>query len=143
MIIDDRSEICTELSLSGYGPVPTLFGDNFYLSTSGRQLDGLFLVAACIESAASAGAATAMLSVVSASTSAFNTPTVHGSTGPIALARLQRGQFAVCMPIPAGPYGIYLGVQLTVGGGASFTAGKLSIALVSDPSAWRAYKRGS
>lgn len=142
MIIDDRSEICTELSLSGFGIGAHMFGDAIDLKVSGRQLDGLFLVAACIESAASAGAATAMLSVVSAPSGAFSSPTVHGSTGAIALARLQRGQFAVCMPIPAGPYGAFLGVQLTVGG-AVFTAGKLSIALVSDPSAWRPYQKGS
>ncbi|MBT9491484.1 MAG: hypothetical protein IV107_03880 [Paucibacter sp.] len=142
MITDSRNEICTELSLSGFGLGASMFGDNFNLSVSGRQLDGLFLVAACTESAASAGAATATLSIVSAPNGSFTSPTVHGSTGAIALGRLQRGQFVMCMPIPAGPYGAFLGLRLTVGG-AVFSGGKLSVALVSDPSAWRAHAKRS
>lgn len=141
MILDDRNEIGTDLTLAGFGVgVPTMFGDAFDLSVSGRQLPALFMVACCTETAASAGAATAVLSIVSAANGSFSSRTVHGSTGAIALASLQRGRVVMRMPLPGGPYGAYLGLQLTVGG-AVFTAGKLSIALTNDPTAWQALAR--
>lgn len=140
MILDDRSEIGTALSLTGYGVGASMFGDAFDLSHTGRQLNGLYMIATCTETATSAGAATAMLSIVSASNGSFTSRTVHGSSGAIALASIQRGQVVMCMPLMPGPYGAYLGLQLTVGG-AVFTAGKLSIALTNDPTAWRAYGR--
>lgn len=141
MILDDRSEICTELSLTGFGVgVPSMFGDAFDMSVSGRQLNGLYMMATCIETATSAGAATAMLSIVSAANGSFSSRSVHGSSGAIAVASLQRGRVVMRMPLPGGLYGAYLGLQLTVGG-AVFTAGKLSIALTNDPTAWQALAR--
>lgn len=132
MILDDRNEIGTVLSLAGFAVgSPSNFGDAFDLSVSGRQLPALFMVATCIETAGSAGAATASLAIVSAS---------NGSSGPIPLASLQRGRVVMCMPLPAGQFGAYLGMQLTVGG-AVFTAGKLSIALTNDPPSWQAFAR--
>lgn len=140
MILDDRSEICSPIGLAGLGLGANMFGDAFDLAHTGRQLTGLYVMATCTETATSSGAATATLSLVSAADGSFTNPTVHGSTGAIALASIQSGRTMMCMPLPAGPFGKYLGVRLTVGG-AVFTAGKLAIALVNDPAAWQAYKK--
>lgn len=141
MILDDRNEISTILSLSGVGVgIPTMVGDAIDLGQSGHRIGELFVVATCTETATSAGAATASLAIVSASNGSFASPIVHGSSGPIPLASLQRGRVVMCMPLPAGSFGAYLGMQLTVGG-ALFTAGKLSIALTNDPPSWQAFAR--
>lgn len=75
--------------------------------------------------------------LVSDSVSTLNaTPTVHTSTGAIALANLPANKIVAILPVPIGEYERFLGVSYVVSG--TGTAGTVSAFLTRDPQAWSA-----
>jgi hypothetical protein len=95
----------------------------------------LWFIANVSTAAASAGAATAQLHLVSDDAAALATDgsaTYHFSTGPIPVASLVAGFQVCCVLLPPGKYERYLGVLMTVGT-STFSAGKLDMFLTAAP----------
>lgn len=82
-----------------------------------------------------AGLTSITVELVSDSVAALSSPTVHASTGAIAVANLTPGTIAV-MPLPVGDYERYVGLRYTVAGTGS--AGAISAFITNQPQVWRA-----
>lgn len=82
-----------------------------------------------------AGLTSVTVEIVSDSDPALSSPTVHASTGAIAVADLTPGTIAV-MPLPVGDYERYVGLRYTVAG--TGTAGAISAFITNQPQVWRA-----
>lgn len=103
----------------------------------------MFLVVLCTEDATAGGAATLTITLESDSTANLATsPTVHFSTGALALAALKSGQMLVAAPLPRGDYEKYLGVRFTVATGP-LTAGKFTAFLTREVQHNRYYQVGT
>lgn len=91
--------------------------------------------------ATAAGAATVTVSLESSAAPNMSAPTVHITTGAVALADLTAGSEIARFRLPAGDYKRYLGVRYTVGTGP-LTAGAFSAFIVKDGQSRRTYKSG-
>ncbi|GCL64950.1 Bbp16 family capsid cement protein [Pseudaquabacterium pictum] len=147
MILDQHSELGTAVALNtgaagtyNLGDVIDTQGQQIGAGNSTRALPGAYLVVLVSTTATSGGAATAQFRLVSDSTStpSTSTPTVHASSGPLALAALTAGRRVFCISCEdLQGAKRYLGLQ-QITAGAAFTGGAVSIFFTSDPSAWRA-----
>jgi len=140
VISDERTTFARNVALNTGAPGAYVIGDAI---DTGIDADAggsdLYLVIAVRETAASSGAATLAIRLMSASTASLNpaTATAHGESPTLALAALVAGRAIWTTPLPRGAYRRWIQlVQVT--GGAAFTGGKVSAFLTDTPSAWRA-----
>jgi len=108
----------------------------------------LFAVVTVDEAATAAGAATVDFQVITSAAANLGTPTIIGSTSPLAKTELTLGRKPIVIPIPAAallaqPIGQrYFGLQFAVATGP-LTAGKFSVAITdSDVSVGKNYPSG-
>lgn len=86
--------------------------------------------------ATSGGSATGDFKIVSDSTADLATsPTLHASTGPLAVATLIAGTVIKAIRLPSDSYERYLGLTQTTAV-AAFTAGKINAFLTKDYAKW-------
>lgn len=135
MILDEKLELCDAVSAAGTAATVVL-GDQVDLVTIGRELlDSLYLVITV--GVAFTGGTSAAFELVSDSVATLDSsPTIHGSTGAIAVASLPVGA-RIVIPLPLGPYERYLGVRVTRVG--TISTGTINAFLTNDPQTWKAY----
>jgi hypothetical protein len=105
--------------------------------------EDIYLVVLTKETATAAGAATLNVTLESDDNAGLTSPTVHFSTGPLALAAFgPAGAQVAAVKLPNGNYERYLGVRYTVGTGP-LTAGKFDAFLTKDVQSYRPYAVGS
>lgn len=108
----------------------------------------LYAVITVDVAATAAGAATVDFQVITSAAANLSTPTIIGTTGPLAKTELTIGRKPIVVPIPsavllAQPIGKrYLGLQFAIGTGP-LTAGSFSVAITdSDVSSGKNYPAG-
>lgn len=99
-----------------------------------------FVVAVTDEAFTDGGdSATATFQLVSDSTAALSSPTIHVSSGTLLKAALGIGAvFVYPVPMEGNTFERYLGAQLVVGT-AGFDSGMIDAFLTIDPYGWQAY----
>lgn len=142
MIYDERSEFGSNLSAATGAPGTYLVGDVVDTANLAAFSSDVWLVIQVAETFTSGGAATATFHLASDAQGSIATDgsaTYHLSTGALPLSRLVRGATVAAFPVPVGTaHERYLGLLQTTGT-AAFTGGRITAALVADPSAYRAY----
>ncbi|AZR94974.1 hypothetical protein BBB39_15305 [Bordetella trematum] len=101
----------------------------------------VWLVVQADETAAAAGAATVTITLESSAAPSMTSPTVHFSSGALALSALTAGATLVRTRLASGDYKRYLGVRFSVSTGP-LTAGAFSAFIVKDVQANRDYASG-
>lgn len=142
MLMDERSELGGNVPAPTGAPGTYAVGDTIDTANLAAFSSDVWLVLVVTETFTSGGAATATFHLASDAQGAIatdGTATYHLSTGALPLARLVRGATVAAFHVPAGTaHERYLGLLQTTGT-AAFTGGRITAALVSDPSAYRAY----
>lgn len=148
MLLDKQNEfsdsqVVTATAIST-NVIDTLAGASFgqLIQNLGGFAGSCFLVVQV--DVAFAGGTSLAISLESDSTANLATaPTVHFSSGAIALAALTpAGKTLLVLPLPYADYQKYLGVRYTVVGTMS-GGGAISAFLTRDPQTWKAYKVAS
>lgn len=142
-ILDSRTEFADATTIA-HAAGEVILGNVIPLDTTGMNLGNsmtpVYLVISIDTSVDSAGgAATVLFKLMSHSTATVTSGVTHVATAAIEEANLTAGTIALCVPLPAGEYGTYLGVTYTVAGETT-TAGKANAYLTLEPpNGWKAY----
>lgn len=144
--IDKRTEFADAVSVVGNAATEAILGDVIPMDTTGfnlgQTMTPVYLVLSVDTTVlAAGGAANVTFKLKSDAVATLDGAGVvtHYSTGAIAKANLTAGTVAVCVPLPHGTYGKFLGVTFTPDTNNT-TAGKVNAYLTLDPpNGWKAY----
>jgi len=146
MLLDERSEFADATALSTAGTGIANFGDIMDLTAVTSDLghgEPVYLVIQVTTAVTSAGAATVVFSLVSdaGAIATDGSATQHIASAAIPKATLVAG-YELAIPLPAGDYERYIGVQQNVGT-AALTAGAVNAFLTTNPRKIKAYPDGA
>jgi hypothetical protein len=144
MILDKLFEFCSATALNTGGAATYLLGNVVDLGAAPTLQDvglgeRLWIFINVNTTATSGGSATGDFRLASDSTADLATsPTVHFSSGAVAVATLVAGYTIAAFILPLGNYERYLGITQTTAV-AAFTAGKINAFATKDVSKWVSY----